>query len=71
MVIGGEASELEDATSEVLQGSVLGPVLFLIFIDDICQDISSCIRLFADDCLAYCIMDRDDHQNRLKEDHDK
>ena len=35
------------------QGTVLGPLLFLTFINDIPRDISSHLRLFADDCLMY------------------
>jgi len=36
--------------SGVPQGTVLGTLLFLVFINDIVTDISSPIRLFADDC---------------------
>ena len=39
--------------SEVPQGTVLGPLLFLLFISDINTNISSKIRLFADDSLVY------------------
>ena len=37
--------------SGVPQGTVLGPLLFSLHINDITADIESEIRLFADDCL--------------------
>lgn len=53
--IDGSKSELLDVTSGVPRGSVLGPVLFLVYINDIAQNINKDIkvRLFADDCLLY------------------
>ena len=53
IVIGGTFSSSTAVTSGVPQGSVLGPVLFLLYINDIITDIHSQIRLFADDCLIY------------------
>ena len=39
--------------SGVPQGSVLGPILVLIFINDLPDNINSTVRLFADDYVLY------------------
>ena len=51
--VGGELSEEVRVTSGVPQGSVLGPLLFLAYVNDIGRNIESNIRLFADDCVIY------------------
>jgi hypothetical protein len=53
VIIDGSPSSYLPVTSGVPQGTVLGPILFLLFINDISDNISSTTRLFADDCLLY------------------
>ena len=49
----GSHSSWLDVTSGVPQGSVLGPALFLLYINDISDHLKSPIRLFADDSIIY------------------
>ena len=53
VVVNGSKSRWIPVTSGVPQGTVLGPVLFNVFINDIVDEIDSDIRLFADDCVCY------------------
>ena len=53
VVLDGEASDPVPVLSGVPQGLVLGPILFLIFINDLPDNIKSSVRLFADDCVLY------------------
>ena len=46
-------SEWTDMTSGIPQGSVLGSLLFLIFINVIPDNLESSIKIFADDTKAY------------------
>ena len=51
--VNGRHSTWVEVTSGVPQGSVLGPALFLLYINDIQDHITSRIRLFADDSIVY------------------
>ena len=53
VVIDEDSSCSASVTSGVPQGTVLGPFMFLIYVNDIAESASSTLRLFADDCLLY------------------
>ena len=53
VAVDGCLSNEAPVLSGVPQGTVLGPALFLIFINDIGLGVTSQIRLFADDCLIF------------------
>ena len=52
-VVNGVHSSYVEVTSGVPQGSVIGPMLFLLYINDINNAIKSQIKLFADDSVLY------------------
>ena len=53
VVLGGQAIDPVRVLSGVPQRSVLGPILFLIFTNDLPDNIRSSVRLFADDYVPY------------------
>ena len=57
VVIPGGISEWLEILAGVPQGSILGPLLFIMFINDIVKEIHSNIRLVADDTSLYIIVD--------------
>jgi hypothetical protein len=68
VVVGGEHSTWTEVVSGVPQGTVLGPLLFLTYINDLPDNIHSSVRLFADDCVLYHEIQNEIDSNELQED---
>ena len=63
VVLNGIESPWEAIDSGVPQGSVLGPLLFLIYINDLTDNISANIKLFADDASLFIKVLQDTHMS--------
>ena len=53
VVVNGATSSSTIVTSGVPQGTVLGPLLVFLYINDLPDNLSTGVRLFADDCILY------------------
>jgi hypothetical protein len=51
--VGGQSTEEVRVKPDIPQGTVLGPLLFLAYVNDILKNTVSTIRLFANDCNIY------------------
>ena len=69
--IKGIRSSWRKVTSGVPQGSVLGPILFLIYINDLDSGVMSWILKFADDTKIYRRVGDSDERRQLQHDLDK
>ncbi|KAK3104461.1 hypothetical protein FSP39_002497 [Pinctada imbricata] len=71
VVLEGTHSDQIDVTSGVPQGTVLGPILFLLYINDFHEYLSfSTLRLFADDSIIYKQIKTPDDTTKLQHDLD-
>ena len=71
VIVDGENSNWKSVLSGVPQGSVLGPILFLIYINDLEDDISSKVLKFADDTKVFRKVTNDTSKQSLQDDLDK
>ena len=69
--LGGQLSEEVRVTSGVPQGNLLGPLLFLAYVNDIWRNMESTIRLFADDCVIYRKIINNEDMEKLQKDLDR
>ena len=56
VVLNGQTSSWADVNAGVPQGSILGPLLFLIYINDLADGLSSNAKLFADDISLFSVV---------------
>ena len=66
----GESSSFVDVASGVPQVSVLGPCLFLLYINDLPKNLKSTARLFADDTLCHTNICSNSDTDTLQDDLD-
>ena len=71
VVVNGAKSQWAPALSGVLQGTILGPLLFSLYIYDIMVGIESEICLSADDCVCYHQIDSTEDTSKLQKDIDQ
>ena len=69
VIADGSTSIWTPVKSGVPQGTVLGPLMFLIYINDIGDKVSSSLQLFADDCVLYRTVTSLEDSKQLQFDH--
>ena len=68
VVFNGKSSSWKNVTSGVPQGSVLGPVLFIIYVNDMPDSLESFCKIFADDTKVYTAVGEKTDQEKLQRD---
>lgn len=61
-------SDQEPVWSGVPQGSILGPMLFVVYMNDLTDEVHSQTKMFADDTKMYGVADSADSCQRIQED---
>ena len=70
VVVDGAESDTLLVTSGVPQGSVLGPAMFLVYINSLPKGVNSTVRLFADDTVIYREISSEEDHHTLQADLD-
>ena len=56
VVLNGQASSWADVKAGVLQGSILGLLFLLIYINDLSENLNSTVKLFADETSIFYVV---------------
>ena len=57
LVLNGQSTSWAPVCPGVLQGSIFGPLFFLIYVNDLSKDISSTAKLFVNDTSIFFVVD--------------
>ena len=69
VLLNGQTSSWKPVLTGVPQGSILGPLLFLVYINDLPDGLKSNAKLFADDTSLFTIVkDKNESRNILNND---
>ena len=68
VTVNGQESSWHEVTSGIPQGSVLGPLLFIIYINDLPENLTSTVYLFADDTKIFNVIRNKEDQKSLQKD---
>ena len=68
VAVNGVASSWADVLSGVPQGSVLGPLVFVVYINDLPEEIDTMVRMFADDTNIFVDASSEDNRIALQAD---
>ena len=68
VVLNGQSSSWTEVTSGIPQGSVLGPILFTIYINDLPDVIENMVKLFADDTKVSASVRNENDRDSLQKD---
>ena len=65
--VNNHSSNLVPVTSGIPQGGVLGPIMFLIYVNDLPEVVTSTVKLFADDTKLYRVIKNEEDKLQLQE----